>query len=343
MRKIITVLAILALLLGFAYVAGVGYHPSSSAPITGYDGITSEFVDIEHGYTDATQSISITSASMRPKTVLDNGLISNLLTPTGLRAELQQPSVFGSRLDWSDTIRETTKDLGSYTTLQKTWEAHIVQAQMGVTIRTDGVGVATVNNVIFWIQLEENSYSVFTDATESIAFIIEVYTYDEATESNVDLIDVDPASGSYTIPLTSVETEPIPSWITESGYTGALQNFKKVNFPLKVIEATPGHVLGWARTETQVTFHLQMDILLFGYWEVVSEFKEWIEPDLPDPIADLIEFIIQFLGLIIGLVCTIVILWKVPDWRVKAVGIIFVWALVGWQLGWLDLLIAGLT
>jgi len=338
MKKLAVVLGILVLVVSIIYV-GTGFKPASSVPIMGYDGITSEFVDIEHGYTDASESISITSASMRPKTVLDNGMISNLLTPTGLRAELGQPSVIGSRLDWSDMIIVEDET----TSTRKTWEAHIIQAQMGVTIRTDGIGVATVNNVIFWIQLEENSYSVFTDATESIAFIIEVYTYDEATESNIDLIDVDPASGSYTIPPTTVETEPIPPWIAESGYTGNLQNFKKIKFPLKVLEATPGHILGWARTETQVTFHLQIDILLFGYWEVVSEFKKWIEPDIPDLIADLLAFIIQFLGLIIGLVCTIVILWKVPDYRIKAVGIIVVWAIVGWQLGWLDMLLAGLT
>jgi len=198
--------------------------------------------------------------------------------------------------------------------------------RMGVSVRTDGTGLATVKDVKFWIKLTENSYSVFQDADESAACILEVRTYDDAYESDSSLVDVKPMSTGYSFPLTTIATSPVPEWMVDSGYTGNLNNFKSVKFAVEVVEMTPSSFFLNLRNEVQAEWFIEIDVLLFGYWEVVSPYVEFGGggSDAPDLLAQLLAFLLQTSWIIGGFIIMVAVLYFAPG-RYKVIGpVVFV-------------------
>ena len=123
-----------------------------------------------------------------------------------------------------------------------------------------------------WIQVEENPFSVFSNADESIAYTINVYTLDKVTIYND--IEVKPSAAAYDFPLTQVgEPSPIPQWVTESGFTDNVQYFEKVKFAVEVLR---GHAT-WVgdRVESTAEWEIGIDMLLLGEWKQVHPYREF--------------------------------------------------------------------
>ena len=331
-KPIIIVLFIAALIV----FVGLGLGRVRPFIISGYDGVTAKFVDIEHNYhTEIPQvTIGVTTATL-DFLPFD----AAAFVPTGVRAELGQPQYIGQRDDYYRNI--SVVNHAAKTNVTEYWEAHVVDMIMSVTFKTTGTGLAPITDVVFWVELEENPYSVFTAADDAIAFILEVYTTQPATINNLQLNDVEPAAGGTTIDMTSLEKADIPDWILDSGYTGKITDLKRVKFPLKIIKMQPTNLALIRQVEGQVTFHLHIDVLLFGHWELLGQYKEYIPPDLPDEtdlLGDLIAFLMQTGWIIGGFVIMVAVLYFAPG-RYKVIGpvVFVVFLLIG--LGVFDVLL----
>ena len=288
--------------------------------ITGYDGIESTISRVDHKYPHYQEDVGLTSYGIDPHTPIIDGVVLDM--QTGLRIEIGQPMQTETRMDWSDTIEVLDKEAETNTTT--IWEAHIVYMEMSATISTYGSGVLTIEDVDFWIRLIENPYSYFTGADESEAYILAVTTLEKAGISGD--IDVDPTAGGRGLPLTPLSDAPVPQWILDSGYTGSLGKGKEVEFRLRCLDATPTYFI-W-RTEASATFRLQVEVLLFGEWEVVQEYIPW---DWPVPEFDwdaLITFLTLMAWIIVGFVATILIFRFVPDMKMKLLATGIVWAVL---------------
>jgi hypothetical protein len=313
------ILCIGALVLILAALVGVGLLPFM---ITGYDGIESTISRVDHGYIYYEEDVGLTGYGIDPYLPVIDGLAMPM--QTGLRVEIGQPRQVETRTDWSDSISVLDKEAETNTTT--IWEAHIVYMEMGATISTYGSGTLTIQNVEFWIRLIENPYSFFTGADESEAYILAVSMIDKAVISGD--IDVEPTAKGYGFPLTTLSDDPTPQWLLDSGYTGNLGRGKEVEFKLKCLDATPSHIAGMFRTEASATFRIQVEVLLFGEWEVVQEYIEWDWPIPEDFIVQLISFLTLMAWVIVGFVATILIFRFVPDVKLKLLATGIVWVVL---------------
>lgn len=307
--------------------------PGLNVRISGYDGLTSTITGIDHSYEDvnAQEQITATTASIDP--ILGVGTAN----PTGLRAELGQPEVTGQRLDWSDSNIQLDEDAGTNTT--DIFEAHIIEMEMGVVIRTFGEGYLTIVDVTFWFDLKETSSSVFSTADESEAYIIFVETKEYATLEGD--IDVTPVSGGKELELTTVQKDEPPQWILDSGYTTDLKYFKHVQFPITCLEATPDSFFGWFRQEAQATIRLQVEVLLFGHWEVVQQYNPIDPPPIPDLFKSLVAFLQDAAVVVGGFVGMVVILYVAPR-KWKLLGPVLFVVVVLYTLGVFDSVLGAL-
>lgn len=337
-KKVIAILII-----AFVFIGAIGLPhlvPRFETVISGYDGLEATMQDVTHGYTTAEESITPTTAQVDPFPASAVGALTDV---TGVRAEIGQPEVIGQRQDYEKSINVLDEEEGTNTT--KTWEARIVELEMGIVLRTCGAGWVAIEDVTFWIELKETTTSVFSNADESLAYIISVETIEPATLEGD--IDVSPASGGKEVEMTTIKTEEPPQWLIDSGYSGNLRYFTDVKFPIKVISATPAIAAGFIgewlnlRTEAQATIRLEVEVLLFGYWEVVKEYNPIEPPPYPDWLGDLIAWLEQSLIVVAGFAGMVIIIYVAPK-RWKLLGpVVFVLALA-YSLGWLDPLLGAL-
>lgn len=311
-------LAIIALLVILAVMMGGLLGPIFM--ITGYDGIEATITRADHDYELYTEHTSLVGYGIDPYQPGRTAEITSA-AETGLRVEIGQPRQIDTRMDWSDSI--SVLDAEAETNITTLWEVHIVYLEMGATITTYGEGVWTIRDVDFWIRLIENPYSYFTGADESEAYILAVTTTEKARI--VGDIDVEPTGKAYGFPLTSLSDDPVPQWILDSGYQKTLGEGKEVEFALQCLKATPSHIFGFFRQEATATFTIQVEVLLFGEWEVVQEYIEWDWPIPDDFLADLLVFLVLFFWVALGFIATIIILRFVPNGKMKILGIAVVW------------------
>ena len=313
-------LAIGALLLILVVLVGGGLLPFM---ITGYDGIEATITRADHDYPTYTEDIGLTGYGIDP---YEPGRVEAITraAETGLRIEIGQPTQVDTRLDWSDSI--SVLDAEAETNTTTVWEAHIIYLEMGAAISTYGDGVWTIRDVDFWIRLIENPYSFFTGADESEAYILAVRTTESAVIDGD--IDVEPTSKAYGFDLVPLSEDPPPQWILDSGYTKTLGAGKEVEFRLRCLDATPSHFFGFFREEASAKFKIQVEVLLFGEWEVTQEYIEFDWPIAPDFLADLIVFLTLMAWVIVGFIATILIFRFVPDMKMKLLATGIVWAVL---------------
>lgn len=274
---------------GWLYLGGLELIAGAAFSAThGYDGIDSSVVGIENDY-GIEPVIEDASAMIDPPL----GWYPTPLDPTGLRIEIGGVNILSQEdIDEVEKV-ERNGDLETTTTLK----VQKLKCTMGLTIQTYGEGAAHINNIIFWIKLEQNQFSVFTDAKETISYILNVYTRENAEENGV--FDVIPESGGYDFPLRSTSSETVPDWILDAGYTTTLSHFRSVQFSVKVTDAAPDTFAGWFRTENQATLDIGIDVIVFGLWEHTKDVRDWIPPDVFDPLALFAQLLQQYTLIIV--------------------------------------------
>lgn len=317
-------------------IAGLPYM------VHGYDGPTATLGDIESDADRAGSNWLEENTGSSAAAYPPNPDFLDALVPCGTHITIQSAPVV-AKTTIIDNISVAIVDEVAKTNKTKTWSVQEVEAHMGITVETYRGGILDTVDTTYWIQLAKNALSVFSNADESEAYIIQVFAY--AVGEKTGSIEVTGEDQGYTFPLTSLESVTVPKWITDSGYTSNLQYFSKIKFPVDVLEAAPTTVGGALRAESKIDLHIAVMVLLFGVWERVVPYIDWEGADNPDPLKwlwDLLGAIGVFLWLIIAFALTIIIVVKVPDTRFKVAGLAIVWLIVAWQLGWLDMLWEGL-
>jgi len=360
-KIIIVIIVVVIVLLLFAPM----YLPLSVIP-HGYDGVTSNMASVEHDYEDVETLDSLYYKGINPRARFDNPLdilLSN--NPTGIRCSISAPQFLESEdLDPINSSKVVYVD-GVQMVEETTTQVSIMKFEMSATLQTyigiDDWGGDTqpIYDVKFWIQLQNNLFSVF-GADESAIAILSVRTQQKPVIAQLgDDIDFEPKAGGTDLALYSVEGTKltnIPDSASSSYNIDNLRNLQIVEFAIDVIKADPAGntIIHPARLDCQVDFTFDIEVLLFGMW---TQLRPYVEYEPPDPDMDLIDEFwlwleslvedVVFFGLVIvGIALTIVVLIYVPNPKYKLAGAIVVWAGVGYFLGWYDMLFdyfAGLT
>ena len=277
------------------FIGGVGLLSLNTGPmIHGYDGPVATISSIDDRYAEdpllTRRFISGPAAYVYPiaPDIVDIG------TMCGVRIEIMAaPNVITT--DYIDTITEVVVDDEAQTNYTKNWDVQRVTCSMSATVQTYEGGVAKCGETTFWIRLEKNAYSIFSNADESYAFFVNVYTRDTAQVTGE--MEVVPTAGGWDFELTPVDTEPVPQWLTESGYTGNVNNFDVVEFPITVLNAQPTVFAELIRTgEASATFDIGIDVTLVGYWEEVKTYRDWEWPEPEDQTWLIVVIILAIVG-----------------------------------------------
>jgi hypothetical protein len=321
-------LALVALLLILAVMVGWVIVPRTHIPslnIHGYDSPVAQITEIDHSYSpryvDVRESMLPNAAYVYPY-ALD---IHDLITETGLRIEIRSaPNVLSKT--FIETISVAEVDKVAKTNKTKNWDVHRVKCSMGATVKTYEGGVAKCGQTTFWITLSTNPNSIFSTTDDHYDFFVNVYNIDPAVI--IGEMEVTPtATGDYV--YTPIGTGSVPSWIRESGYTGEINSHKTIKFPLTVLNAQPTVIAEVVRTgEASAQFLIGFDVILFGYWEQVVDYREWREPPIPDLLGDLIVFFTLFAWVVLGFAATILIFRFVPDVKLKLLATAIVWVVL---------------
>jgi len=337
MRRPIIILIVAVFILLIIAPIALPFIFGGQFAITGYDGPVARIIDIDHtfdeGFGEAyVEYIGATDAVVYPTGITD---FLDVLIPCGLRAEIMAaPNVLSYEV--IDEVTENIIDKEAETNTTKIWEVQKVKCSMSVVIETYGGGLADIyGDVIFWIQINDNSDSIFSTADEKFAYIVNVYTRDKVFEEGS--MTVVPTAAGFDFELTAVETVPPPQWIIDGGYTSSLEQFKVIKFPIKILNAVPILAPGLppVRYESYVQFDIGIDIFLFGYWEQTKDYREFEWPELPDFWGDLLETIVPFLWYFFGIVVTVLVIWKLKNPGYIIPILIGVWALVLLQTGFI--------
>ncbi len=333
--------------------------------IIGYDGPVASIVGIDHTYDDVglegtiVEQVYPTDAYLYP----DLPDIGDLIVPTGLRAEIMAALNIIDTVALEPIIRSDSEEVDTgtvdgvdyvdYEITNTTWEVSRIECQMSVTVYTYNGGLKDIHgDVIFWIQIENNPFSIFSTADESFAFFVNTYTRDKAVITGD--MNVVPTSSGFDFDSVSVvmDSTRVPQWIIDSGYTTNAELFTTIKFPLKILSAKPylGLVpfvdLG-VRYESTATWDIGVDVILIGVWEQVKTTRVWesgaITPGgLFDWFFELLAAIGAFLWVGIGLVGTIFIIMKVKKPMFVGVGLLILWGIILWQLGVFNVIWEGL-
>jgi len=294
--------------------------------IHGYDGPVAKIVEIDHRYQPLAnvgpyENVEDTHAEVYPASPdwLD------LMTPAGLRMEIQAaPNVISQEV--IDTLTRSDIDKEAKTNTTTTVEVKRVRCDMQVHITTYQGGLASVLDTTFWIKVEDNAHSVFTNAENNIVWIAHIYTREAATErGSMEFI---PTSAGYTFPLTTVSRHPVPQWLTDAGYQPEGELFEVVKFPIQILSGVPVFSFPVTRTESSVSFDIGFDCILVGEWKEVHPYLEGGWPEVPDFLADLIAFLVLFFWGVLGFAATIMIFRFVPDMKMKLLATGIVWAVL---------------
>ena len=324
MRRDIVCIGALVLIL--AVVIGAGMV-SSPFLIHGYDTPIAQITEIDHNYSpryaDVRESIFSNEARVYPYAED----IHDLFTETGLRMEISSAvKILETPKEYIETIYEVDHEAETNTSIS--WDVHKVKCSIGVTVWTYEGGIAKTGETIFWITLSSNPSSIFMGLDEHYDFFVNVYNR-EPVRIVGEMEVVPTATIEYL--YDPVETDKVPQWIIDSGYTGELNNHRSIKFPVKILNAEPTTYIdfgGLQRAEASATFDIGIDVILVGYWEQEVDYREHIIPVLDDLIGDLITFLTLMAWVIVGFVATIVIFRFVPDMKLKLIATIIVWGVL---------------
>jgi len=293
--KLILVVVILALVL----MGGIGLLTLTTGPlIHGYDGPVAAITEVEHDYPSGIYPavvVTPTHAEVYPQTAE----ITDLFVASGLRCEIMGAPNVGT----SEVIDEVVKsviDKEAKTNTTTTVQVQKVKCQMSVTAATYRGGLASVFGTTFWIQVEENAYSIFSNADNNIAYIVNIFNAEVPQErGNMEYVGM--AKG-YNFPITSVSKHPVPQWLIDAGYQPAGELFEVVKFPIEIMSGCPYFEL-ITRVESDITFTIGIDVILIGEW---VQIKDWIDWELPEP-EDQIWLIVVILLAVVGVAGTVLI------------------------------------
>jgi len=295
--KLILIVVILALVL----MGGIGILTLTSQPlIHGYDGPVAHLVEVEHEYPSGinpTVTVTPTYASVEPRAIIEP---LEPLIACGLRCEIMAaPNVGDSEV--IDTLTRSVIDKEAGTNTTTTVQVQRIKCQMSVTVVTYGGGMASAYPTIFWIQVEENAYSIFSNADNNLAYIVNIFNAEVPQErGNMEYVGI--AKG-YNFPPTTVSKHPVPQWVIDAGYQPAGELFEVVKFPIEILSGCP--YLEWiTRVESDITFTIGIDVTLIGEWVQV---KDWIDWELPDP-TDQMWLIVLILLALVGVVGSVFII-----------------------------------
>jgi hypothetical protein len=230
--KALAIGVIMLVIIGGIFAIG-GSLPKGPFAISGYDGPTATFSDVEWADiqpedigNDVTKSVSTTHAEIYPN-IPD---AYDLLVCTGLRAEIMAAPNVLSR-DTVDTVNKVTIEGDTNTT--ESWDIQKAKCQFSLTITTYEGGLAAIENVIFTIRLESNRYSIFSNYDDAYAYFINVYTRNMVVrEGSMTVI---PTAASFDFDLNPVGTDATPQWILDSGKLDADAGaFSAVEIPIEV-------------------------------------------------------------------------------------------------------------
>jgi len=342
MNPKITAIMVIGLFVGagaLVWFAGGGRLPDPLAIIQGYGGMNAMFTGVTGPY-DSESDYLVDKVVTEAYATYDPA--GRLYDPTGIKAEIQA-AINIVKTEPLDPVSKSTINETAKTNTTETVAVNRVFCDLGLTIRTAGTGLGVLNDIIFTIQVEENSRNIFPGATDSICYILLVETQEAAEVTG--WMDVTPASGGYVFPLTTVKTVPVPEWITASGYSGLLSDLKIVSFEVKIENTAPASFLLVKTAEAQAVLDIHIQVLQFGYWKVVKPYTPWVGPPTIDPwkwLSDLFAAIGQFLAVIMGVIVTIVILVKVKRPRLAIVAVVILWVALAFFLGMLDPFLLGL-
>jgi hypothetical protein len=342
MKKLAVGLIGLIVIAGFLFVVlGPPILPHFEEITHGYSGLDAQItgVGVPDYYVDVTKNVGVTYTFVDVSFAGPLGSTKNgveAADPTGVSCGIGVPQLY---LEDYKLLGSKSEHVGSdnVTTSHK---QNIMHLQMSVNLKTAGWGLDWVYDVIFWVQLRQNPNTVFQNANSSYACILDVRTRDAATYVNPNDFVVDPSGGGYDVPLTPVDSTTAPTWVTDAGYSGVISQLTTIKFPVHVVKAIPGSFAGFFRGESEARMTFDIDVLLLGEWVQV---RPWVAVTYPPVPPSLWEAIAMFIYLIAGFAITIVLLVKVPDPRFKIVGLIVVWAIIAYQLGWIDQLLGGLS
>ena len=299
--------------------------------VSGYGGIASKVHSVEHQYSPRYVDVVIGEqvATIHPNSFGPIGA-------TGLRLELGTPMYTGDDVWYTETIIE--KDVyEDGDELEREWAVHIAYFDLSFTVRTDkGAGALAITDVTFWIELQENQFDVFTAPDAVEAFILQVTTIEPIATNDVGLVDVTPGSSGFSFDLTPMDSEPIPDWMSDSGYQGLLSELKHVRFSVHVNSMAP-QLLG----PTQATWTCEVNALVFGYWEKYSPYYGWEPPpvfNLFGFLDDIFAGLSLIIGLAVGIILSIAIIKFIPDKRIATIILVCAWAVIVLMFGFLELL-----
>lgn len=316
MRK--DILAVIGLVIILAVLVGVVSTPFI---IHGYDSPIARITEMDDRYEE--------NPIFTQRHIADNFAYAypvspdylDLFTECGVRLEIKSaPNVIGTP-EVIDTITEVVVDDVAKTNMTRNWDVHKVKCSMGATAWTYEGGIAKCGQITFWVTLSANPSSIFMDLDEHYDFFVNVYNIDPVVI--VGEMEVTPtATGDYI--YDPVETDAVPQWILDSGYTGQVNNHRSIKFPITILNAEPSAIGIW-RTEASATFHIGIDVILIGYWEQTVDYRDWKIPTVPDILGDLIAFFTLFAWVILGFLATILIFRFVPDIKMKLFATGIVW------------------
>ena len=308
-RNVIILLVVVGIIILF--VAPIGFV------ISGYGGLESTVHSVEEEHDSVDSEIFPTIAHV------------NSYWTTDLNFELGQPQFRTTESTYFNEIEET-KDNGDL--LVRTWEVRIAYFDLAATVRTAAPGFTQIADIDFWIELKQNDYNVFQDADEVKAYILEVVTVGAAEVSSTAHIEVSPVAGGFSFDMDPLQSEPIPSWMADSGYQESLSNLKNVRIKLTVLRAEPYYIPAIIRADQQATWRMEVRALVFGFWEVLSPYDPCIPGDVWEgwfPWLDDIFLGLQLiLGGILGLVITVAIVKMPLPPTVKLIGLAVAWIVI---------------
>ena len=298
--KIILVVVILALVL----MGGIGLLTLNPAPlIHGYDGPVAQIVDIDapdygEGVNENYREVVTPTHAEVYLDIMD---ILDTLTPCGLRVEIMgAPNVGTSEV--IDEISRSVIDKEAKTNTTTMVQVQRIKCQMSVTVATYRGGLASTPGATFWIQVEENAYSIFSNADNNLAYVTAIFNAEVPQErGSMEYVGI--AKG-YNFPPTTVSKHPMPQWVIDAGYQPTGELFEVVKFPIEIMSGVPTYE--WlVRTESDVTFTIGIDVTLIGEWVQV---KDWIDWELPEPDDIDIWLIVLILLALVGVVGSVFII-----------------------------------
>lgn len=286
---------------------------------SGYDGPTAEIVDVYGG----SQAWDVGDGEDYWNSGSSAGydsLVPWVQNPTGIKASIDiMPNVDmenAIELEGIPDVEEILETFDDGTERVKLWRARKIKCDMGITVSTYGDGLDQVRDITWIIQLKANDYSVFSGADETISFILLVEILNVTGDRPVGdegayvfwqvMEDMVIGQALYMDPI---ETGELPDWLIDSGMNLVnLQKLQTVNFNIRMI--TGGLPLGAPRVESQFTYKIGFDLLLFGEWDFTRDIHDWKPPifaNLWDVILDGLDDLKELFGEDIMMIITIVI------------------------------------